>query len=718
MASAIEISRSLDTEPGYGQLLGVLVRRRLWLLGVLGSVVAASVGLTLVTRPTYQSNMQLLVEPNYQSKSTGAGTENQFADANVEVDNATQLSLMRSSHLLQRAVDRLQADYPDLTVDKLRKNLTVTQVTEQRGSDKLNTKIFQVTYIDNDAIKTRKVLQQIQKVYQDYNLEQQKLRLTKGLSFINEQLPQVEQKVNQAEANLEAFRKTHNLINPELQAKALVDALSNVQQERRTNQAQLRDAQARYQALQQQLNRSPRQSLIAARLSQSTRYQSLLNEIQKTEIALVQQRVRFKDKVPFVQQLIDQRQRQQNLLQQEVSRVLGPGVRAGVAGNLDQLGQLGQLDLDLASRLVQAQVDWNAFLARDRSLATTERQIQSNLKNFPSLLSEYNRLQPAVEVNRETLQQLLKARQELGLEIARGGFDWQMVEEPQLGNQIAPNLKRNLLLGMAAGLMLGCVAAFIREGLDDAVRTSDDLKRIPLPLLGTVPQLALAEDVPALSLPFQKTPTLATDPMQVIHWPPFREAMDLVYKNIQLHHHTTPLKSLVITSTLTDEGKSTVALGLAISAARLHQRVLLIDADLRSPSLHEYLDLPNDRGLSTLLMKEGPLSGQSGIQPAGRYSDISISVLTAGPVAEDPAKLLSSRRMADLLHLFEQRYDLVIVDAAPVLGIVDAVLTASFCQGVLLVGRMGHVTRNQLQQAGIILSRLNGIGVVANGVEP
>ncbi len=712
-----------EPDPGYGQLLAVLVRRRWWLLGIFGATVMVSAIFTLFSKSTYRSSMQLMIESNYRSRKTdtGMGTPS-FADSNVEIDNATQLNLMRSSQLLQRAVDQLEPRYRDIDVDQLKNNLTVSQVLEQKGNDKISTSIFEIVYTDQDSRKTRDVLQAIQQVYQQYNLEQQKLRLTKGLSFINDQIPQVEARVNTAEAALEKFRKKQDLIDPELQSKTLVEALSALQKDQRSNRVELQDLQARYGALQQQLARSPQQAAIAARLSQSPRYQSLLNEIQKSEIAIVKERSRFKDKAPFVQQVLDQRQKQLALLQQEVQRILGPQA-ASLSQSPDGLvaaGQLGENDLKFASSLVEAQVNLVAAQARDRSLTGNEAQLRAELKRFPSLLAEYNRLQPNVLVNRDTLQQLLKARQELGLEIARGGFDWQLVEPPQLGKQTGPSWPRNLLLGSIAGLMLGGVAAFLRDAADDAVRTSEDLKKqVAFPLLGLVPEVPLGEIAPSqqsLANNSKKSPSLAPSMLEVIHWAPFRESLDLIYKNIQLLTVASPLKSIVITSALAGEGKSTIALGLAISAARLHQRVLLIDADLRRPGLHKQLELPNEQGLSNLLSSDRAIS-QNAIQPASTYSDLSISVLTAGPAPTDPVKLLSSKRMRELMLMFEQSYDLVIVDAPPALGIVDAMLAASFCDGALFVGRIGQVSRNEITQAAAAMSRLNVIGIVANGAQ-
>ncbi len=702
-----------ETEPGYGQLLAVLLRRRYWLFGTFLGVLSLATLYTLLQKPIYQSSMQLLVEPNYQSKKGGARTDSFFADSNVEIDNSTQLTQMRSSQLLQKAVGLLKPKYPDITAEKLQKSLVLTQVEE----DKVKTKIFQVLYADHDPVKTQRVLLAIRQVYQDYNREQQKQRLARGLEFINEQLPVVENQVQESENALEGFRKSRNLVDPELQSKTLVESLTRIQQEQQTNAARIRDAQARYKALEQQLSRSPRQALTAARLSQSNRFQGLLTEIQKTELELARTRTRFTDDSPLVQRLLERRQRQQQLIQQEQQQVLGNDLAVSDEKPMLSEAQLSQTDTALVGQLAEAQVNLAALTAQAQSLAASERSLQTQLQQFPSLLAQYGRLQPKVDLNRTTFQQLLKARQELALEIARGGFDWQVVEQPKLGMKVGPDLQRNLLLGAVAGLMLGTIAAFVRDSADDAVHSSDDLKQVSLPLLGLVPVLP-RETVPVIiHLPFSRPDLPVPSTMQVIYWQPFREALDLIYKNIQLLPTAAGVKSLVVTSALAGEGKSTIALGLAISAARLHQRVLLIDADLRRPSLHKQLDLPNDWGLSTLLATNTPLLNRDGMQLPGQYSDISLSVLTAGPSPADPAKLLSSHRMQELMAVFEQNFDLVVLDAPPVLGIVDAILAASCCQGTVMVGRIGQVTRTELNQALVVLNKLNVVGIIANGAD-
>jgi succinoglycan biosynthesis transport protein ExoP len=705
-----------ETEPGYGQIFAVLIRRLPWFLVVFIACIAGAALITKRTPPTYKSSMQLLVKPNYEGNTKGAPTTGStFTDTNVVIDTATQLNIMQSSVLIQRAVDKLKPEYPDITAEQIQGALVLNQLRTRE--DNLATNIFQADYTDTDPDKTQRVLNAIRQVYLEYNQQQQAERLRKGLRVVQQQLRDTVEEVNRAEANLQRFRRNQNLIDPESQAKSLEDNLNAILQDRRTTRAEYEEAKARYASLQQQLQSTPQNALVEARLSQSTRYQALLNEIQKTQLALAQERLRFTDQAPSVIKLVEQLQQQKELLQQEAGNTLG-GQQTNInasGGNLLKQGQKSEIDLTLAGQLVETQTNLLALAARDQSLAQKEQQVRDELKGFPAKLAEYSRLQPQIQLGRERLQELLKAQQQLQQELDKGGFNWEVVEPPRKGIFMGPNLKQNLMLGAVVGLMLGGVAAFIRDASDDSVHTTAELERqTALPVLGTTPKLPPAKTRESVfKLPFGKPEVLAPWTIQVLQSPPRWESLDLIYKNIELLNSVSTFKSLMVTSALPDEGKSGLALGLAMSAARLHKRVLLIDANLRAPNLHKQLNLPNEQGLSTLLVSESTLPNQISIPSAGSSY---IDILTAGPAPADPANLLSSPRMEELMAAFEENYDLVIVDAPPVLGLVDALLTASACRSVIMVASIGRVTRTQLAQATAMLSRLNLIGVVANGV--
>jgi len=304
----------------------------------------------------------------------------------------------------------------------------------------------------------------------------------------------------------------------------------------------------------------------------------------------------------------------------------------------------------------------------------------------------------------------LEQQQEIGAQLSRGGFDWQVIEPPQLGMKIGPSLRTNVLLGGILGLFLGGIAAFIRESMDDKIYDLDKLREtIALPILGTLPILPQLNSRSAFLLPksFRSTPLLTT---QVIGWLPFREVLDLTYKNIKSAGSATSLKSLAVTSSSPGEGKSTIAVGLALSAARIGQRVLLIDSDLRFSSLHEKLSLPNDEGLSTLLERKQD-------QPRLHSINSNLDILTAGPMSTDPLQLLNSQTMKDWMERFEQDYDFVILDAPPVLGMADAIEAAQLCDAVVMVCRLGKVSRSEVQQAVAGLSGVTVLGCIANCVE-
>jgi polysaccharide biosynthesis transport protein len=737
------------------KLSTILLRRRLQILGVSGVVMSVASLLALTAKPTYQSTIQILVSSQLNqgvgSSHIQEGVESNFTNPNVDmIDYTLQHKLMLSSTLIQKAVNLLRSDYPYLTVEDIKGKkgqqspLVINLLERQIAENKVIHQVFEMSFKDKDPTRAQKVLQALQNVYQEHNIEQRKQSLSKRLSLINERLPKIKDKMVQAQKNVEQFRKKHHLLNPEVQSKILLESLADIKKQLFITRAQLKDLQARYDNLKQELPSSPENALISFRLSQSSRYQTLLNEVQKTDLALTQKRLRYTDDYPEVQKLIQQRRSQVALLQEEIDRWRFSPVHKGrslgdkglqtISANLFQEKQLGteepiltggqvaEVDLKLVQELIQVQTNVLGLRANEKSLANSEAQIRAELTKYPSLIAEYNRLLPEVETNRKTLEQLMAMQQSLGLMIAQGGFDLQVLEEPQRGTYLGSSKLLILLGGVLLAPIFGVTTALMSEISNNAVSSPEELQRLTnLRLLGTVPEISLLNTKKRLfRLPLQRvlagfSKEAISDEKQLNVYAllPSHETLDMAYQNIQISKPSVPYKSLMLTSARSGEGKSTLALGLAVSAARMHQRVLLIDANLRQPNLHKILGLTNDWGLSLLLVEETNSSVKEYIQPIHP----SIDVLTAGPTPEDTLKLLSSARMKELLEFFEQTYDVVLIDTSAILGTVDASIVASLCNGIVMVGRMDQVTRNELIQATEILSNLNLIGIIANGTK-
>ena len=714
-----------SSDLGYGQLLSTLWHRRYWFAGVFGSVLAVAIPISLAKQPIYVSQMQVLPESNYQAKQiTTRGTDNQFlesqfADNSVEIDYATQLKVLKSSEILKRVIDKLgwqaSATEEAKLVEMLRAALGVSQIADINADSKaVQTKIIQTVYSDTDPTRTKEVLEAIQEVYLEYNLEQQEKRLKDGLTFIDKQIPKAQRDLNKAEAAITRLSKKYNVVDPEQEAIALKQNIRDITVERATLKAQQSETTGNYQALQEQLGLSPETSINFSRLSQSSRYQNLLDELQAIELEIAAKQTQHQNSSPVIQDLLERKKGQKELLKVEARNVLGT-VPADFDSVLESLGagkQLASSDTEFVNEITEAQANLDGIAEREIALAATEENLKNRLTEFPELISRYKDLTQEAQVRREALQRLREAKQELEIELNRGGFNWQVIEPPQLGVQTGPNFQKDALLSLVVASFLGISAAFAREAIDERISSLKEAERqVSLPSLGSTPALALPSSGRfAAKVPFRLGTGATPKISEVIQWQPFREALDVVYENLRLSGLTSTLHSLAVTSATAGEGKSTLTLGLALSVARHQQRILVVDADLRRPSLHKPFSLSNQSGLTNYLAGETDRVAIEQIFIQGEHIDL----ITSGTKTDDPVKLLSSSRFQKLIEQYESDYDLILVDTPPAIGMVDAVKISSVCDSVLLTMRLNQVKSSELLEAEALLSKLNVLGIVAN----
>lgn len=262
----------------------------------------------------------------------------------------------------------------------------------------------------------------------------------------------------------------------------------------------------------------------------------------------------------------------------------------------------------------------------------------------------------------------------------------------------APNTRMNLVVGTLLGLALGMGFVLVRTALDNRIRSEADLRRVTdAPLLG-----GIAFDSDAVSRPLltQTTPQS-----------PRAEAYRRLRTNLQFSNVATRAKTVLVTSSLPGEGKSTTATNLAISLAETGQNVCLIDADLRRPMVGEYLGLERSAGLTTALV--GTLDVNDLFQ---QWGDCSLYVLTSGSIPPNPSELLGSDAMKQLIERLEQAFDTIIIDAPPLLPVTDAAVLSQHVGGVVVVVGSHILKLHDLQKALDALSMVgsNLLGVVMN----
>lgn len=243
---------------------------------------------------------------------------------------------------------------------------------------------------------------------------------------------------------------------------------------------------------------------------------------------------------------------------------------------------------------------------------------------------------------------------------------------------VSPRPLVNVALGVLVGLAVGVGAAVLRETLDTSVRNPDDLAEITgRPLLGTV---AYDQDAPRQPLIVHADPRASR-----------AEAFRTLRTNLQFVNVDNPPRSVVVTSAVSEEGKSTTAANLAIALAQSGMRVALLEADLRRPSLAGYMRVEGAVGLTDVLVGRAPLGDV--LQPWGREK---LYVLPCGAVPPNPSELLGSQHMARLLGELLDRVDFVVVDAPPLLPVTDAAVLARVCDGAVLVARHRRVRREHV----------------------
>ncbi|MFM5952692.1 MAG: GumC family protein [Novosphingobium sp.] len=380
---------------------------------------------------------------------------------------------------------------------------------------------------------------------------------------------------------------------------------------------------------------------------------------------------------PAVQQLFTQRAEVEAKLQDELTRHLDGHP------NVQQLrAQLKTIDaqLNLAAQNVRgsAQAEYQAAV-------TTERQLQAQVNALKTAtLAEqdrsvqYNLLAREADTNRALYDGLLQRYKELNASAGISTSNIAIIDRAEAPTgPSSPNMMKNLAYALLAGLAIAGVTTFLRSQFDDTVRVPEDVEhKLELPLLGVIPRAR--DSGPDEELADPKSPVSEG-------YNSLRGA--LLYST----SHGLP-KSLLVTSSQPSEGKTTTSFAIAQGFARMGRTVLLVDVDLRRPSLHRRLGLNNDKGMSTLLTHQDSVDHV--VQPTETKT---LSVITSGPIPPSPTELIASTRMEELIDELTGRFDVVIFDSPPILGLADAPLMSALVDGVVFIIESERARRGSLK---------------------
>lgn len=330
--------------------------------------------------------------------------------------------------------------------------------------------------------------------------------------------------------------------------------------------------------------------------------------------------------------------------------------------------QLDQLDRSISREegRVSGSLDaaYREAAGRERALQAKVNELKASYLDQRRRSIQYNIFQQEVDTNRALYDGLLQRFKEIGVAGGVGVNNISIVDPADLPQKpSSPKLLINLAMALLAGLGLGIALALILEQLDEAIADPAEIeRRLGLPLLGSVPKVE--GQTPREALKDRKSALV--------------DAYLAIYTNLGFTtEHGVP-RSFAITSTRPAEGKSTTALALATTLTRAQRRVILVDGDMRSPSVHHLGGVSHDRGLSNFL------AGQDDIdQLTFEMSDLGLTAMSAGPIPPNAAELLTGNRLGILIERLLQKFDHVVIDSPPVMGLADAPLIAGRVEGVI-----------------------------------
>ena len=699
---------------------------------------AASISLLLT--PIYQSSGTIIISES-QNRYSYAGSDlssllTTTYGIGVGSTIANELQILKSVALSFELAERITAEqfdeqgdkfpilmrsYPDdptttnidTVAGRFRKYISFSQVDPEADLVRITFESpspFEASYIVNLTMDT----------YSSLSTHQNRMMAVEALNFLRGERDKIQNDLAKVEDSLRVFMNANKLVAVEPQADKIISKLSQIESDKKIVEVSLVAINSAIEQYEFQLNEI--KPGLADQYSEAIgpiieRYQFTLSELETEKLLFEIKNPGIDDTHPEMLR-IDSQIHQIKLHIKSITDDLvnnGSTLYLSFANRGD--GTVTRRIAEISEKLIELDVE--------RSQYTTQMEV---LSDYYEQINDEFELLPDNIIKLASLQRDVKINEELFLLVSSQFAEMSLWEKTQFGlgrpldyaltplNPFKPRKKIITLIGLFLGGILALGFVLIRDLLDDKITSTDDFQELNLPVVGTIPDFSILDGIDPTDRQFIEDKSVSNQLITFLdHISPMSEAYRRLRINIVYANPDVNYKVLMITSATKGEGKSTVAANLAVTFSEAEKSVLIIDLDLRRPTQHKIFGENREPGLTDSLFQPdiSTTIARNTIAP-------NVDLLTVGKKTPEPASILDSKRLKQLIDTFKDRYDHIILDTAPYGIISDSASLLRLVDGVVMVSRFNVTTKRELLYTIDGLDRLNAdiLGVVFNAFNP
>jgi exopolysaccharide transport family protein len=694
-------------ESSLREYLRVLIKRKWLVIACIVGIFAAVAIASLRQTPIYEAAGQIAVnksDPNLITFKDSMPVVEYYDQGDLD----TEVRIIQSDLLALQVIRQLNLDrrpefggHPDqkqanLVADSLQtdSNRATAVLGAFLGNLHVslipNTRIIEIHYNSTDPQLAASIVNTLASTYVEQNFKTKFESTMQASDWLSKQLVDLQMKVETSQEKLVRYQKEHEILGNDEKQNITTEKLDEINKELTAAESDRMQKEAIYRQTQSTDPDAIAAAIVTGNLSGSGLLDSLRSQQAAFRIQVADLSTQFGPSYPKIAQLNNQLKEIDRQLQSETNKAV------------DHLK--GQ---------------YLAALQRENLLHDSfEKQKQEANKLNESAI-EYQLLKRDVESNRTLYEGLLEKLKEAGVTAGLRSNNFRILKPARAPSvPVEPNIPRNLSFALVLGVISGLGLAFLLENMDNTVRTPEQAQALSgLPSLGMIPQGSKTTTHGSASnrLALTSSKEAVETVTQVRPQSQMAESYRALRTSLLLSNLGAPPKVIMVTSARPQEGKTTTSINTAIVLAQKGVRVLLVDADLRRPSVHKTLGMGPRSGLSNVLTGSATLQQTITISPLVP----NLFILPAGTPPPNPAELLASSNMRDLIAELREQFDHIVLDTPPTLSVTDAVVLSPRADATILVIRSGHTTKQALRRSRDILMQVNAhvAGVLLNAVD-